>query len=275
MADSGRRPGPTRLASLCTSPNWFGYPTRTVKSSVSLFRKKPARATTAPDPKIELIVVVIDTALPRRRMPWSILGSMRWTAGFVSSTRPMPASSAPASRSRGTEGGPADEAGLQKSDVIRAFDGTPIEEFDDLPRVVASTPVGKKVKIVVVRDGERVTLRPKIAQLEEPEAARIASAEEPDAGAGAFGMRVQDLTEDLAQQLGLEEPKGVVVSGVDPNGPARDAGIRRGDVIIEVDRKEVDDSEALQEVLADADDRALLLIRRGENQLYLTVKRAG
>jgi len=177
--------------------------------------------------------------------------------------------------SRVIDGGPADEAGLEKSDVIREFDGEPIEDFDDLPRVVANTPVGKKVKVVVVRDGDRVTLRPEIAQLEEPEVTQRASRDAPDEGAAAFGLRVQDLTPDLAQQLGLDSPDGVVVSGVDPNGPASEAGIRRGDVIIEVDRQEVDGTAKLQDVLAGADERALLLIRRGENQIYLTVKRAG
>jgi serine protease Do len=67
----------------------------------------------------------------------------------------------------------------------------------------------------------------------------------------------------------------VVVSSVDPQGPANDAGIRRGDVIIEVDRQEVNDTASLRKVLEKADDRALMLIRRGENQLYMTVKRAG
>jgi serine protease Do len=58
-------------------------------------------------------------------------------------------------------------------------------------------------------------------------------------------------------------------------GPANEAGIRSGDVIIEVDRHEVKDTASLQKALEKSDDRALMLIRRGENQLYVTVKRAG
>jgi serine protease Do len=173
------------------------------------------------------------------------------------------------------EPGPAHDAGIETMDVIREFDGKPVDDYDDLPRIVAETPVDKKVEIAVIRDGKRVTLRPRIARLEEPELQR-ASVTPTQGTADDFGLRVQDLTKDLAEQLGLEDQAhGVVVSAVDPSGPAAEAGIRRGDVIIEVDRHEVTDAGDLEKVLGDADDRALMLIRRGENQLYMTVKRSG
>jgi serine protease Do len=167
--------------------------------------------------------------------------------------------------------GPADEAGIQQRDVIVEFDGKPIEDFDDLPRVVASTPIDKKVKVVVIRDGERKTLNPAIAALEEPEDTQLAAAS--PSGAKAFGMSVQDLTPEIAEQLGVEGSDGVVVSSVDPTGPAREAGIRRGDVIVEIDQKEVKDSKALHDRLSKADDRVLLLIRRGDSQLYVPLAR--
>jgi serine protease Do len=172
------------------------------------------------------------------------------------------------------EDGPAAQAGIQQRDVIVEFDGHPIDKFDDLPKVVAATPVDKQVKVVVIRDKEKVTLRPTIAALEEPELQRTSVTPQIDEGAEAFGMRVQELTEDLAQQLGLgSDSKGVVVSNVDPDGPAQEAGIRRGDVIVEVDRHEVSNPKELQKRLADANDRALLLIRRGDTQLYVPIKR--
>jgi serine protease Do len=169
------------------------------------------------------------------------------------------------------KGGPADEAGIQRDDVIREFDGHPIEEFGDLPRVVATTPVNKKVDVVVLRKGKRKTLHPVIGVLEEEKPTEFASAEKGDAE--AFGMRVQDLTPELADQLNLEDAEGVLVSAVDPAGPAGEAGVRRGDVIVEVNHQEVKDTEELQAQLEEADDRALLLIRRGEAQLYVPVKR--
>jgi serine protease Do len=169
--------------------------------------------------------------------------------------------------------GPAAKAGVQQRDVIREFDGKDIADFDDLPRIVAVTPVDKKVNVVVIRDGKRVNLKPVIAAMDEPALTELASATPSTEGAKAFGMAVQNLTPEIAQQLGMEESTGVVVSGVDPEGPAQEAGIRRGDVIIEVDQAEVGDVDGLQEKLAGADERALLLIRRGDNQLYVPLKR--
>jgi serine protease Do len=87
-------------------------------------------------------------------------------------------------------------------------------------------------------------------------------------------MSVQALTPEIAQQLGVEEGGGVVVSSVDPTGPAQEAGVRRGDVIVEVDQKEVKDPETLHDRLSNADERALLLIRRGDSQLYVPITRS-
>jgi serine protease Do len=176
--------------------------------------------------------------------------------------------------SKVVDDGPGAKAGIQKMDVIREFDGQPVDSYEDLPKLVASTPVNKKVEIAVIRDGKRVELHPKIAMLEEPDLEKT-SAPTPPKGAKSFGLSVQDLNEEIAQQLGLEDTKGVLVASVDPDGPASEAGIRRGDVIIEVNRKEVKDAKSLQTALEKTDKRALLLVRRGDNQLYVTVNRAG
>ena len=169
--------------------------------------------------------------------------------------------------------GPAAKAGIQQRDVIREFDGQPIDDFDDLPRLVARTPVDKKVSVVLVREGKRKTLQTVVGQLDEPEITR-ASAPKPSEGASAFGLSVQNLTPELAQQLGLESGAGgVVVAGVEPGGPAGEAGLRRGDVIVEVDRHEVNDTRDLEKRLGETDERALLLVRRGDSQLYVPIKR--
>jgi serine protease Do len=176
------------------------------------------------------------------------------------------------------EDGPGAKAGIEKMDVIREFDGKPVEDYDDLPKIVASTPVNKKVDITVIRDGKRVVLHPKIALLEEPGAQTQKTSGAPLAsprGSKSFGLSVQDVNSEIAEQLGLEDTKGVVVASVDPDGPASEAGIRPGDVIVEVDRHEVKDAASLQKALEKSDERALLLVRRGDNQLYVTVKRAG
>ena len=168
--------------------------------------------------------------------------------------------------------GPADEAGLEHGDVIIEFDGREIEDWNELPRVVGGTPVGKKVKVVVLRNGERKTLKAAVAELKEPHQ-KIQIAEK--GGATEFGMRVQNLTPELAEQLGVDEDGGVVVTSVSPGSPAEDSGVRRGDVILEVNRSEVNDVQDLREQLADADTGALLLIRRGDATIFVPVKRKG
>src|SRR5262249_42110002 len=148
-------------------------------------------------------------------------------------------------------------------DVIREFDGHSVETYDDLPKIVASTPINKKVDIAVIRDGKHVVLHPKIAMLEEPgtENEKTSLEQPSEKGVKSFGMSVQNLNGEIAQQLGLEDTKGVLVTEVDEDGPAGDAGIRRGDVILEVGRHEVNDAKALQKALEKSDQRALLLVR--------------
>jgi serine protease Do len=167
--------------------------------------------------------------------------------------------------------GPAAKAGVEHGDVIVEFDGTPIEDWNELPRVVAATPVGKKVKMTIVRDGKRKTLKVEVGALDEGE--EMAARVEPEEGASAFGLRVQDLTPEIAEQLGVKPELGVLVTSVEPGSPADEAGLRRGDLILEVDREEVTSTHELQERLGSAKDRALLLVRRGDATIFVPLKR--
>ena len=167
---------------------------------------------------------------------------------------------------------PAAEGGIERGDVIIEFDGQPIDEWKDLPLVVANTPVDKDAQVVVIRDGKEKSFRIRIGRLEDTtELASVAPREE---GAEAFGLRAQDLTPALADQLGLDESSGVIVTDVDPDGPAAEAGIRRGDLIIEVDKKPVSDTGALAKRLGGKDD-VLVLVKRGDSTLWVLLEKAG
>jgi len=168
--------------------------------------------------------------------------------------------------------GPADKAGIQRGDVIVEFNGHAISDWNELPRQVALTPIDRKVDVVLVRKGDRKSVSAVVGKLEEPETQKIAKAEAP--GASAFGLRVQDVTPEIAEQLGLEEPTGVVVTAVAPGSPAEEAGVRRGDVILEVDRYEVKNTAQLQEKLDESDEGTLLLVKRGDATLFVPIKRA-
>jgi serine protease Do len=168
-------------------------------------------------------------------------------------------------------GGPAEKAGIKRYDVILSFDGKPIGEMNDLPRVVAATPVGKSVKVVVLRDGSERTIKVGVDAMEEPKEAAIALSEK--GSVAEFGLLVQDLTPDIARNLGMDEENGVVITGVAPGSPAANAGVRREDVVLEGDKAESTSVADLEKSRGESGAGALLLIRRGDATVFVPNKR--
>src|SRR5438874_2209463 len=166
--------------------------------------------------------------------------------------------------------GPAEAAGIKQGDVIIEYDGKPVTDSAELPLLVARTPVGKTVKLKVIRDKAEQSFTIKIAELKEEEAAQAGTGTAED-----LGLTVQTLTPEVAENLGLDRSlKGVVVTQVDAGGPAADAGLRRGDVILEVNRTPVKDIEAYRKALKSSGKgkSVLFLVRRGDNTIFLAVK---
>lgn len=167
---------------------------------------------------------------------------------------------------------PAQEAGIERGDVIVEFNNKQIKEWRELPRLVGETPVETPVDVVVIRNSDRKTVQVKIGTLEEPE---LAQTGKTGSSLAEFGLRAQNLTPQLAEQLGLEDDNGVVITEVQPGSPAEESGLQRGDVIVEVDRKEVASMGELQSRLGGAEKTVLVLIRRGDSTLYVPLKRTG
>jgi len=166
------------------------------------------------------------------------------------------------------EGGPADKAGIERGDVIVTFDGKDISESDDLPYVVASTPVGKTVTVEVIRKGQRKSIQVEIGEQEEEERPQPASEARPN-----LGLSVREITPELARNFGLSETSGVVIVEVQPNSPAQEAGLAPGDLILEIDQVEVKDLEQFNKMTEDykAGDTILFLIKRRGSTLFLTL----
>jgi serine protease Do len=164
--------------------------------------------------------------------------------------------------------GPAEKAGVKVGDVIIEFDGKEVKDSGDLPIIVARTPVDRRVRMKVLRDKKEIPLTVNVGELKDEEV--VASAPEK----GELGMTVQRLTPQIAESLGLEKTDGVVVSAVDPGSAADEAGIRRGDVILEVDRKPIRSIDEYKNALAGIrkGKGVLLLVRRGESTLFLALK---
>ncbi len=169
------------------------------------------------------------------------------------------------------EGSPADKAGVKRGDVITLFNGKEIKDSHELASTVAATPLDKEVPLRVVRDGKEMTLRVKVSKLDSKEPGNTPAEE---ASQGKWGLQLQDLTPELARQLGATSERGVVVAGVQPGSPADNVSVQRGDVILEVNRQPVKGVADMKEKIerSHTKDSLLLLIQRGGNNLYLVLK---
>lgn len=164
--------------------------------------------------------------------------------------------------------GPADKAGVKVGDVIVEFDGKEVKDSGDLPIIVARTAVDKKVRMKVVREKKEVVLAVAVGELKDEEV--VASAPEK----GELGLTVQRLTPQMAESLGLEKSEGVVVSAVEPGSAADEAGIRRGDVLMEIDRRPIRNLDEYRKTIAAIKKGrgVLFLVRRGDSTLFLALK---
>ncbi len=170
-------------------------------------------------------------------------------------------------------GSPADEGGLKQGDVIVNFNGKPVKNIGRLRNLVADTPVGRSVPIQVMRDGTPRILTVKIGELPEEGAATGPETERRKLDvAGKLGFAVQTLTPALARSLGFEGREGVVISSVRAGSPASLAGLRKGMLVEEVNRREVKTVEDFEEALASSEEKqALLLVRDREHSRYVAL----
>jgi serine protease Do len=164
--------------------------------------------------------------------------------------------------------GPAEKAGVKVGDVIIEFDGKEVRDSGDLPILVARTPVEKKVRMKVLRDKKEVMLSVSVGELKEEEV--VASIPEK----GELGMTVQRVTPQIAESLGLDKAEGVVVTDVEAGSTADESGIRRGDVILQIDRKPIRSVEEYRKSVAAIrkGKGVLFLVKRGESTLFLALK---
>ncbi len=172
-------------------------------------------------------------------------------------------------------GDPAAKAGLKAGDIIVSFDGKEITELSDLPRTVASTTPGKKVAVGIIRDGHEKTLTLHVGTKAEEETAEQPS-EKGTSPDKRLGLSVKPITPDLAKQLGITDTEGVVISSVAPDSPAAMAGLRRGDVIKEVDRKTVKTTKDYSKYISEAGSNEAVLLRivRGQNTIYVVIQQS-
>ncbi len=151
-------------------------------------------------------------------------------------------------------GGPAEKAGIQEGDVITALDGKPVAHGEDLMDHVADANVGQTMKITLLRNGKTENFDVVIGDRSKVFASRLGGgqmSEPSEAGEGTqvkFGMTVQNLNESLRQNLGYTGPAGVLITQVEPDSFADDAGLQANDIITHINRKPVGSADELKQI---------------------------
>ena len=165
---------------------------------------------------------------------------------------------------------PAEKAGLEVGDIVISFNGEPVIRSSNLPPLVGISPVGKKVKVEILRKGKTKTLSVKLGKLPDDDV--LASGEPQSASETRLNITVADLTAEQRERLEIKDG-GVIVQRIQ-SGPARKAGVRRGDVILMINNIKVKDAKqfaTLSEKLPTGKSVPLLVQRRG-GPVFLALK---
>lgn len=174
------------------------------------------------------------------------------------------------------EGSPAEKAGIEKGDVIVSFDGKKTDSIERLTSLVRKTSPGTEVEIQVIRDGDEKDLEITIGESSSsgsynlsPEKFKIEkNMIEPfkwNFQSGLkLGVAIQDLTEQLGDYFGVEKGEGALITEVEKESPAEKAGLKAGDVIVQVDNEKVSGSDDVRQIISEkekGDEVSLKVIR--------------
>ncbi len=171
------------------------------------------------------------------------------------------------------EGGPAAEAGIKRGDLITKFNGKEIKNAEQFVLLVAETPPEQKVKLKVIREGKELDINVTLANRTD-----FVSADSGGTEVKAeewLGLEVTTATKALADQYEVEYRSGVLVTGVEPGSPAYIKGIQIGDIILEIDQKEVKNIKEYNVIAKSLENRKKaipFLIYRDGNTIYVAIK---
>jgi len=170
-----------------------------------------------------------------------------------------------------TSGSPAEKAGIKVSDVILKFNGKDVNGPSSLAFMVAQMVPGTKVNLLIMRNGKEKTITVKLGELPEKQktSKNVSKNKQID-----FGMEVSNLTPDLAKKYGYEKSRGVLITDLDPYGPAAKKGLKVGDLIREVNRKPVGNVDDYKKVISKLHpgDVVLLLVQRGKDNFFVAIE---
>jgi serine protease Do len=167
---------------------------------------------------------------------------------------------------------PAIAAGLAAGDVILSYNGKEVTASSALPPLVGTTPVGETARLEILRKGQPQTLEVKIAELPDEEQVADTAAESETAPTNRLGLVARDLTADQREQMGIEQG-GVLVENL-KDGPASQAGLAAGDVVLMLDNQPVDDLAGFNRILEAIEPgrSVAALIQRGDGRMFYAIR---
>ncbi|HEX3118163.1 MAG TPA: DegQ family serine endoprotease [Candidatus Acidoferrum sp.] len=169
--------------------------------------------------------------------------------------------------------GPAKDAGVQRGDVILAINGNTVADSNDLRNTISMMQPGQTVKLTINRNGSTKDIDVKLGELPLSKDEAESQSDNSSSKESMKGISVETLDSDTAQQLQLPEAtKGVVVTGVDPSSAAADSGLRKGDVIQEVNHQPVKTAAEFEAAMSKSDKNGvLLLVNRGGTTIFVAL----
>jgi len=168
------------------------------------------------------------------------------------------------------EGDPAEKAGIKTGDVIVEIEGEKIKDTHELLRAIALVPVGEKISVGVIRNGDRKSYV--VTVTERKDEKTLAKAEKAEE---FFGMTVQEITPEIAEHLELTGTTGVIVTEVAEDGPAGKAGIEQNDIVLQVNKTRISTLESYTGEMSEASSHqsVLVLIKRARSQFYVVIRK--
>jgi len=165
---------------------------------------------------------------------------------------------------------PADKAGIEPQDIILSINGIEVGTSREITSMIADLGVGETVKIKALRNGKTRTFSVKIAKREETRISARSTRKEKQT---ELGISVENVTPEIARRFNLKEAKGVIVSAVEPDSKAKEAGVRKLDIIKEINHKSIATVSDLNKVISEIkkDEPIRMFIWR-TNRGFLVIK---
>jgi serine protease Do len=166
------------------------------------------------------------------------------------------------------KGGPAEKADIKQGDVILAFDGKAVKSSNDLPWIVAETPIGKTVNVKLIRQGKELDVKVTVVEMTEQLLAAQAGKTK-----NVFGFTVDNIKPEWRKQFDIAAKAGVVVIQVEADDLADDAGIEPGDVIREVNKKTIKDLNDFKKAMEQikSNENVIFLLSRDDQSFYVSI----